>query len=178
MKALGHFRFALLYLAPLLGISCSTRSNTEAIRDLEARNSILLYGQVIKQGMFSLDQAPKSLTVSGAVVHFGQGFAPYGDLRHVVLKRGLGSTAQRLIVDVKGILRYGITGGVDPLVQAGDVIIVNDHQGKPEYELRLKAGEARTFLMLSGVRQNSFSYGLRRAPIRCNPRAGGGMLCH
>ncbi len=93
--------------------------------DYKLSNSYGMFGHVARQGKYSLVDASPRLTVSQAVLRAG-GPASHGDLRHVVLRRGVGKLEQRILVNMDVIWRHKDTREIDPVIWAGDVIIVYD----------------------------------------------------
>jgi protein involved in polysaccharide export with SLBB domain len=107
--------------------ACSNNLESIATKELMASlkqsHSYVMRGAVLKQGRYSLQDAPLHLRVSQTILRAG-GFGSVSDKRHVVLRRGSGKLEQRLIVNVDAVMRHTDVDETDPVVKAGDVIIV------------------------------------------------------
>lgn len=106
---------------------CASNPESIATKEMMAAyklsNSYGMFGHVCLQGKYSLADASPRLTVSQAVLRAG-GFGPHADKWHVVLRRGVGKLEQRILINLDAIWRHKDPHEIDPVVWAGDVIIV------------------------------------------------------
>ena len=111
----------------MLFSSCASNPESiatkERMTEYKKGNSYGIFGHVARQGKYTLDDVSSRLTVSQALLRAG-GFGPYADKEHVVLRRGAGSLEQRNLVNLDAIMRRKDPHEMDPIVWAGDVIIV------------------------------------------------------
>jgi len=125
MNLLRPIFFIVMCGAVLLLSACSNNPESVATKefmaDLTQSNSYAMFGQVPKQGRYSLQDAAPHLTVSQALVRAG-GLAAHTDKEHFVLRRGSGRFEQRLIISIDAIMRLGDVYETNPVVKAGDVI--------------------------------------------------------
>ncbi len=94
------------------------------VAELKASDSYLMHGHVIRQGEYSLKDSPP-LTATEAILRTG-GFGQFGDIKHVIFRRGTGRMSQRIIINMDRIMRKGAKDEVNPIMRAGDVITVNE----------------------------------------------------
>jgi protein involved in polysaccharide export with SLBB domain len=125
MNLLRPILIILMWGAVLLVSACSNNPESVATKefmaDLKKSNSYAMFGQVAKQGRYSLLDASPHLTVAQALMRAG-GMAPHADMEHFVLRRGSGRFEQRLIISIGAIMRLGDVYETNPIVKAGDII--------------------------------------------------------
>lgn len=131
-SALTFIRFTAILICFLMQGCCSDNPESVATKklmeSLKQKNCYAMHGWIQKQGHYTLADASPRLTVCQAILRAG-GFASTSDKRHVVVRRGTGRLEQRLIVNIDAIMRKGDLSETDPVIKAGDVIIV---YGMPE----------------------------------------------
>lgn len=79
-------------------------------------------GGVLKPGRYP---AKGNLTLTEAIIEAG-GFAQFADVNHVYFRRGTGWNAQLMIIDVEKIVRHKDAHEQNPVLKAGDVIVIDE----------------------------------------------------
>ena len=125
MNLLRPILFTVMCAAVLLLSACSNNPESIATEKymayLKQADSYAMFGGVLKQGRYSLHDATPHLTVTQAILRAG-GLCAHKD--HIVLRRGSGKFAQRLLINLDAIMRKGDVDEANPVLKAGDVIFV------------------------------------------------------
>jgi SLBB domain len=126
-----HANILVLALLCFTSTSCSPYGKHEAevttrmINRLQDEKAYRVTGVVVKPGNYPVNPS-KEIKVSQAIQQAG-GFAQFANKRRIVLRRGTGSYMQRLFVSLDK-KRPMMTLVPDPVIRAGDVIIVEELQ--------------------------------------------------
>jgi len=124
-----HANILALAILSFVPTSCSPYNEHEAkvttrmINRLYDENAYMVTGVVGKPGKYPADMS-KEIKVSQAIQQAG-GFAQFADKSRVILRRGTGGSMQRIFISLDKKSRR-MTLMPDPMIRAGDVIIVEE----------------------------------------------------
>lgn len=124
-----HANILVLALLCSAFTSCSPYEEHEAkvttrmIERLQDQKACRVTGLVVKPGDYPVDGS-KEIKVSQAIEQAG-GFARFANKRRIILRRGTGNYMQRLFISMDK-KHPRMTLLPDPVIRAGDVIIVEE----------------------------------------------------
>ena len=107
---------------PDSAVSAVSAVSVKLMRSLKEQNSYEIRGFVLKPGRYLAQDHP---TLTEAIDRAG-GFSPLADDHRVYLRRGSELSAQRIIINVDKITRRKDPHELNPVLKAGDVIVVDE----------------------------------------------------